>query len=117
LKQHLSIEQLSILDFKQQKGIATLFGQYGNCVRNDEEGNEYFNLGLLAERINIGRMIETLCASEFCFPHIGLTESKRRSEWIVVGVTCLSGSEKFKGKTFEADVLCDALWEAVKAVI
>lgn len=116
MKQHISVEQLK-LGFKQQKKIATLFGQYGNCVRNDDEGNEYFNLGILAERISIGRMIEILCDSDFCFPSICLTESSKKSEWIVVGVYCLSGSEKFRGKTFEADELCDALWEAVKAVI
>lgn len=70
-----------------------------------------------AEHYTIGKMIEILCNSDFCFPRIGLTESKNRHEYIVVGVYSIGGSERLRGKCFEGDELCDALWEAVKSIL
>jgi hypothetical protein len=71
----------------------------------------------IASNCTIGKMIEVLCDSDFCFPSIGLTESKKIHEYIVVGVYCLSGSKQYRGKCFEGDNLCDALWDAVKSVL
>lgn len=95
MKQCLTVDQLSILDFKQQKEIATLFGQFGNCSRNDNEGNEYLILGLLAERITIGKMIEALHSLNYSWTY-------ELSEEVFIN----------KGENY-----CDALWEEVKTTL
>ena len=113
MKQNISIEQLNILDFKQQKNIATLFGQYGNCVRNDKDGNEYFNLGILAERINIGRMMELLEESCTVF-NIMRYDDCNGKLWNIRGT--LHRRENRFLETLEPE-LCDALWEAIKHLL
>ena len=110
MKLHITKEQLNeFLEVKSKENY------------NKKKYSNLYNLtcpnAVVCENFNIGKMIEILCNTDFCFPSIGLTESSKISEYIVVGVTCLSGSDKFRGKTFEADTLCDALWKAVKAVI
>ena len=65
----------------------------------------------------IGNMIEFLCDTDFCFPSIGLTESSKIHEMIIVGITCLSGSKKYRGITIESNELCDALWNTIKFIL
>lgn len=111
MKQHITFEQLNklyedqIIELKKKLNLRRL-------LDTQLELKMY-----ISECCTIGKMIEILCNSEFCFPSIGLTESRTRNEYIVVGVTCLSGSEKYRGKTFEGDNLCDALWESVKTIL
>jgi len=111
LKQHLTVEQLNILDFKKQKIIATQFGQYGNCVRNDKEGIEYFNLGLLAERITIGKMIEIL-ESKTKYTQQIINEGGRYCVTINPKQGYTTGQE-----TEYYNELCDALWESISYII
>jgi hypothetical protein len=133
MKQDISWEDFMSLDYNQVIKLQQLINQKYHTIDNEKQWEEIKNykhvfedgtesnihtsyLGFL-EKCNIGKMIEILCNSDFYFPSIELTESKYRSEYIVVGVTCLSGSKEFRGKTFEGDNLCDALWEAVKLVL
>lgn len=92
MKQCLSVEELNTLDFERQKKVATLFGQYGNCTRTDSEGNEYFNLGLLAERITIGKMIEVLRKLGYNF----------EGDW---------------GGILARYTPCESLWECIKVYV
>jgi hypothetical protein len=66
----------------------------------------------IMEYFNIGHLIEALCDIGFGFPRIGLTEARNKHEWITTSVLCLNGS-KYHNKSFEADELCDALWDAL----
>lgn len=108
MKQHISANQLKQLDFKEQMKIATLFGEYGNCSRNDSKGDEYFNLGLLSERITIGRMIEVLALDNIVV-NIKATLMDTKDE--LQGFVLLDNT--FYHKDFSAKELCDALWNAI----
>lgn len=122
MKQHITTEQMkevvynatAMFNLLQSLSITIEDAKVAMMLRS--HGEEML-IAKMAKELTIGKMIEILINSDFCFPNIGLTESKNRSEYIVAGVTCLSGSEKYRGKTFEGDSLCDALWEAVKKVL
>lgn len=109
MKQHITVEQLFELD---KYSIYKLIVYNLNLFMTSDPDYKWYS-----EQITIGKMIEILCDSEFCFPSIGLTESSKVSELIVVGVTCLSGSKKYRGKTIEGNELCDALWNTVKLIL
>lgn len=114
MKQCIEVEQLKVLNFEQQKIIATLFGQYGNCVRNDNEGNEYLNLGLLAERINIGRMFEIIDKSWFIELNPPEMDSQYNFELkIVERKDCKSKNDYIYEEEYYADELCDVLLDAI----
>ena len=112
MKQHITVAQLHELNDQEIYDLVVYKLNKFMINNLDDEWYEW-----ISQLINIGKMIEILCDSDFCFPSIGLTESRNHSEYIVVGVTSLSGSKEYYGKTFESDNLCDALWNAVKSAL
>lgn len=104
MKRNIEVSQLKDFNFKEQKRIATFFGQFGNCIREDiDENNGSFALGLLADRINIGTMFEKLSKYEMSF------DKKELCHFSIV-------IERTK-HTFINEELCDCLWECILFVI
>ena len=116
MRQYITTEQLnSYLELQIENGIANL--------GFDKQRKLNKLLGIDNERsyapnhlFTIGKMIEILTNSEFGFPNIGLSESRYKSESIVVHILSLNGG-KHHGQSFEGADLVDALWKAIKEVI
>lgn len=63
--------------------------------------------------LSIGQMIEILSQSSYGYPRIGFTDSDGNNKNKLGYVMSMSS----KYRNYESQELCDALWEAVKAVI
>lgn len=114
MRQSVKVEQLQELDFKKQKTLATLFGQFGNCVRLDNDGNEYLNLGILSERINIGRMLEALDRDWFLeLNPPGMDSLYNFQLKIIERKDCKDSMDYAYEEKYFSNELCDVLFEAV----
>ncbi|MFT9498048.1 hypothetical protein [Anaerosolibacter sp.] len=112
MKQHISNEQLKVLSWEEQKKIATIFGQFGNCSRNDANGDEYLILPMLAEKITIGKMIEVITKDNITvdIKTTTLDTEDGKKAFILL-------NNIFNVKSYSSEELCDALWEAVKEIV
>lgn len=100
MKQNITTKQLNEAHPMDTLNLAVMLDISCNDYRNDNELDK-----MVSERITIGKMIEIL-GNDFKF----ISYHDEPDEWVVNRMT-------HNSRSYRADNLCDALWEAVKEVL